>query len=95
MEIMRELKLLGKMTVEVPNKFRLDADFNKRQKQILDEIFQCLMRGLIDGCYDEVDIHQVFIIFVANFDITFSPFLHLLFCPLCFQCSDPPMFRHS
>ena len=52
---MRELKLLGNMKVEVPTNSYTGSDFNLRQKQILDEIFQCLMRGLVDGCYDEVD----------------------------------------
>ncbi|XP_022081063.1 ankyrin-1-like [Acanthaster planci] len=53
MEIMRELKSLGKMKVEVPTNHWSSAEFKRRQKQILDEIFLCLMRGLVDGCYDE------------------------------------------
>ncbi len=38
----------------------------KLQIQILDEIFTCLLNGLVDGCYDEVNFLLLFIMLVTN-----------------------------
>ena len=77
----------GKMRVveKPPRHVHFEKDDRQRekqklQKQILDEIFMCLLNGLVDGCYDEVTITCV-VFCLCSFSLFFpiEVIVHFLF----------------